>query len=107
MNSLRDVANQYDKNANRLALRNEGKLNRVVGHTQKDGKRVPLTVAGVIQGYRTSADQVRALIRPEDDQPAEAQWSLEAASTPALASGKVTAKDKVANPKELLEKVNS
>ena len=104
MNTLRAVATAYDNHANRLARRHEGKLKRVVGHTRKEGKRVAITIADVIDNYRTNADRVRALI-PPDEAPAETQWSLEASETPALGPGStVTAKDKVANPKELLEK---
>jgi hypothetical protein len=66
-----------------------------------------VTLADVIQNYRTNADRVRALILPEDEVTAETQWQLEGEEAMALASGKkVTAKDKVANPKELIEKAN-
>ena len=103
---LQQIANQYDAKANRLALRHEGKVNKVVGHTQKAGKRIPVTIADVIQNYRTNADRVRALILPEDEAPAETQWQLENDRV-ALASGpKFSGKDKVANPKELIEKAN-
>jgi hypothetical protein len=103
---LQQIANQYDAKANHLALRHEGKLNKVVGHTRKDGKHVSVTLADVIQNYRTNADRVRALILPEDEVPAETQWQLENEQV-ALASGpKFSGKDKVANPKDLIEKVN-
>jgi len=108
MPTLRQVADQYDKNANRLALRNEGKLNKVVGSTRKDGKHVSVTLADVIQNLRANADRVRALILPEDEVTEETQgtqWQLEAEQAQSLLKHKVTAKDKVANPKQLLEKV--
>ena len=106
MPSLRQLANQYDEKASHLALRYEGKLNRVVGYTRKDGKRVPVTLADVVQNYRTNADRVRALILPEDEVKTEGttQWQLEAEEGQSLLTSKVTAKDKVATPQELLKK---
>src|SRR5208282_1359948 len=95
-----------DKNGQLPALRYEGKLNKVVGHTRKDGKSVSVTLADVIQNYRTSADRVRALILPEDEVPAETQWQLESTSIAATLNPKFSGKDKVANPKELIEKAN-
>jgi len=103
---LQQIANQYDTKANHLALRYEGKLNKVVGHTRKDGKRVSVTLADVIQNYRTNADRVRALILPEDEVPAETQWQLESQTVAAALNPKFSGKDKVANPKELIEKAN-
>jgi hypothetical protein len=103
---LQQIANQYDAKANRLALRYEGRVSKVVGHTQKDGKRVSVTLADVIQNYRTNADRVRALILPEDEAPAETQWQLESSSIAAPLNPKFSGKDKVANPKELIEKAN-
>src|SRR5208337_5014599 len=100
---LQQIANQYDAKANHLALRYEGKLNKVVGHTRKDGKSVSVTLAAVIQNYRTSADRVRALILPEDEV-SETQWQLESTSIAATLNPKFSGKDKVANPKELIEK---
>jgi hypothetical protein len=102
---LQQIANQYDTKANRLALRYEGKLNKVVGHTRKDGKPVSVTLADVIQNYRTSADRVRALILPEDEV-AETQWHLESDRVSVAIGAKFSGKDKVANPKELIEKAN-
>ncbi len=107
MPSLRLLANQYDEKASHLALRYEGKLNKVVGHTRKDGKRVPVTLADVVQNYRTNADRVRALILPEDEVKTEetgTQWQLEVEEGQSLLTSKVTAKDKVATPQELLKK---
>jgi hypothetical protein len=103
---LQQIANQYDTKANHLAIRHEGKLNKVVGHTWKDGKRVPMTLADVIQNYRTSADRVRALILPEDEVQAETHWQLENERVALAATPKFSGKDKVANPKELIEKAN-
>jgi hypothetical protein len=102
---LQQIANQYDTKANHLAVRHEGKLNKVVGHTWKDGKRVPMTLADVIQNYRTSADRVRALILPEDEV-SETQWHLEGDRVAVAIGTKFSGKDKVANPKELIEKAN-
>jgi len=100
---LQQIANQYDAKANHLALRYEGKLNKVVGHTRKDGKSVSVTLADVIQNYRTSADRVRALILPEDEV-SETQWHLESDRVSVATGPKFSGKDKVANPKELIEK---
>ncbi len=106
MPRLRQIADQYDEKASHLAIRYEGKLGKVVGYTRKDGKRVSVTLADVIQNYRTNADRVRALIFPEDEVKTEetTQWQLEADEGQSLLTSKVTAKDKVATPQELLKK---
>ena len=92
---LRQIANQYHAHASKIARR----------RADKDGK-LPARYMRAVEYYRDCAAKVEALIQPEDETPVEAQWQLE--SHPigvATLNPKVTAKDKVANPKELLEKV--
>jgi len=94
---LRQVANKYHSQASKIARR----------RADKDGK-LPARYMRAVEYYRDCAARVEALILPEDETPAETTWQLESNRQSALASGKaVTAKDKVANPKELLEKVNA
>lgn len=93
---LRQVANQYHSQASKIARR----------RADKDGK-LPARYMRAVEYYRDCAAKVEALILPEDGASAETQWQLEGGQQESLASGKkVTAKDKVANPKELLEKVS-
>jgi len=86
MNGLREVATKYHRQANAIAAR--GDIAGTLTTNQQRG----------IAYYRDQAAKVEALIRPED--------SLEGDTRPTLApTNKVTTADKVANPKELLEKV--
>jgi hypothetical protein len=98
MPSLLTVAAEYDKHANRLVNADWTK--------GKDGKLKP-TYQHAVEYYREMGDKVRALIRPEDTEETETQWQLEAVRTAPVEAPKVSAKDKVANPKELIEKVNA
>jgi hypothetical protein len=93
MGNLREIATQYHKAANAIAARGD-----------IAGKLTPNQQAGIAY-YRASADKVEALIRPEDEQEAEATWNLEGDTRPQVAqSQKVSAKDKTATPQELIKK---
>jgi hypothetical protein len=95
---LLTVAAEYDKRANRLVNATRTK--------DKDGKLLP-TYQAAVEYYREMGDKVRALILPEDLEPAETEWHLESTHIAQVAAApKVTAKDKVADPKELIAKVN-
>lgn len=61
MPSLRSIANQYHRAANKLAARAD--RTGILTERQKLA----------IESYRDSAAKVEALIRPEDEQPEETQ----------------------------------
>jgi hypothetical protein len=94
---LRQIANQYHAHANKVARR----------RADKDGK-LPARFQRAVTYYRDCAAKIEALILPEDEVKTEetqgTQWQLEAEEGQSLLTSKVTAKDKVATPQELLKK---
>ncbi len=91
---LRQIANQYHTHANKIARR----------RADKDGK-LPVRHMRAVEYYRDCAAKIEALVHPEDEATEEMQWQLEQEQAAIDPTRKVTAKDKVASPKELLEKV--
>jgi len=90
---LQQIVAKYHSQANKIARR----------RADKNGQ-LPARYLRAVEYYRDCAAKVAALIRPEDETTEEVQWQLENEQI-ALASGpKFSGKDKVANPKELIEK---
>lgn len=92
--SFRAIANEYHAHANAIAARAERKERGLTVNEQKG-----------IAYYRTSAERVEALIRPEDSE-TEAVWNLQGTDRHVAARSGVTSADKAATPQELLEKAN-
>ena len=93
---LQQIVAKYHSQANKIARR----------RTDKNGN-LPARYMRAVEYYRDCAAKVAALIRPEDETPEDTQWQLEShAVGMATLSPKFSGKDKVANPKELIEKAN-
>jgi len=93
---LRQTANQYHSHASKIARR----------RADKNGT-LPARYMRAVEYYRDCAVRVEALIRPEDETPEETAWQLESTRPGAIGFvPKFSGKDKVANPKELIEKAN-
>ncbi len=91
---LQQIVNQYHTHANKIARR----------RVDKNGK-LPIRYQRAVEYYRDCAAKVAALIRPEDET-TETQWQLEREQVALAAGPKFTGRDKVANPKQLIEKAN-
>jgi len=93
MSTLRAIATQYHTQANAIAAKGD-----------IAGKLTPNQQAGIAY-YRDCAAKVEALIRPEDEQAADATWNLEGDTRPqAQNAHAVTTRDKAATPQELIKK---
>ena len=93
MPSLREIANLYHQQANRIAARADRKGQLT------DKQRI------AIDGYRAEAAKIEAMIRPEDSLP-KVEAEVHTTSLIENLTPKKFKAHKAATPQELLEKAN-